>query len=133
MIRPHNGVPAGRPAVVLKPRNGAPFLITAAMLVIILWGVNQAQSLVVLLMISAFLAVIGRVPVLWMERRGVPPVFAVLIVMASMVGVLLIAAVFVGASLNSFSNSLPSYQHRIREMLMGAQAAPGGEGHRGDR
>lgn len=97
-------------------------LIIAAAIVVIIWGINQAQSVVVLFLVSFFLAVIGTVPVLWMERKGVPSVAAVLIVVAAMVVLLLSIGVVVGASLNSFSNALPSYQTRIHDMLFAIKA-----------
>ncbi len=52
--------------------GGTRFLVIAASLVIILYGINQAQSVIVLLLISFFLSIIGIVPVLWMERKGFP-------------------------------------------------------------
>jgi hypothetical protein len=59
------------------------FLVIAAALVIIISGINQAQSVVALFLVSFFLAVIGTVPVLWMERKRIPSVAAVLIVVAA--------------------------------------------------
>jgi AI-2 transport protein TqsA len=103
-------------------RRGTPLLVIAATLVIIIWGINQAQSVVVLFLVSVFLAVIGRIPVLWMERKRIPSVIAVLIVMAAMVGLLLSIGVVVGASINSFSNALPSYQTRLQNMLFALKA-----------
>jgi predicted PurR-regulated permease PerM len=102
--------------------RGIRLLIIAATLVIILWGINQAQSVVALFLVSAFLAVIGTVPVLWMERNRIPTVVAVLIVVAAMVTLLLGIGVVVGASLNDFSKSLPSYQTRIHDMLFALKA-----------
>ena len=98
--------------------RGTRLLIIAAAIVIILWGINQAQSVVVLFLVSGFLAVIGTVPVLWMERKGVPSVAAVLIVVAVMVTLLLSIGVVVGASLNDFSNALPLYQSGLHDMLL---------------
>jgi predicted PurR-regulated permease PerM len=102
--------------------RGTSLLIIAAALVVILWGIYLAQSVVVLFLVSAFLAVIGRVPVLWMERKGIPSLVAVLLVMAAMVALVLGIGVFVGASVNNFSNALPSYQARIHHMLTGFKA-----------
>ena len=99
-------------------QSGTRFLIIAATSVIIIWGIYQAQSVVVLFLVSGFLAVIGTVPVLWMERKGVPSVAAVLIVVAAMVTFLLSIGVVVGASLNDFSNALPVYQARFHDMLL---------------
>jgi AI-2 transport protein TqsA len=102
--------------------RGTRGLIITAMSVIILWGINQAQSVVVLFLVAAFLAVIGTVPVLWMERKHVPTVAAVLIVVAVMVGLLLSIGVVVGASLNEFSSALPFYQSRMHDMLLSLKA-----------
>jgi len=98
-----------------------PFIM-AATFVIIIWGFNQAQSVVVLFLVSTFLAVIGTVPVHWMERKRIPTVAAVLIVLAAMVTLLLSIGVVVGASLSNFSNALPFYQTRIHDMLFALKA-----------
>jgi len=96
--------------------------------VIIVWGIYQAQSVLVLLLVAIFLAVIGRVPVLWMERKHIPSVAAVLIVLAAMIDLLLSIGAVVGASINSFSNALPAYQTRIHDMLVALRATLAGKG-----
>ena len=101
-----------------KAYRGTRILVIAASFVIIIWGIYQAQSVLILFLVSCFLAVIGTVPVLWMEQKGIPSVPAVLIVVAAMVTLLLSIGVVVGASLNSFSNALPFYQSRIHDMLL---------------
>jgi predicted PurR-regulated permease PerM len=93
-------------------------LIITATLVIIVWGINQAQSVLVLLLVSGFLAVIGTEPVLWMERKGVPNVAAVLIVVAAMVVLLLSIGIVVGASLSNFADAVPFYQTRLHNLLL---------------
>jgi AI-2 transport protein TqsA len=98
--------------------RGTRLLVIVATCVIIIWGIHEAQSVVVLFLVSGFLAVIATVPVLWMERKGVPSVAAVLLVVAAMVALLLTIGVVVGASLNDFSNALPSYRVRLHEMLL---------------
>ncbi len=98
------------------------FIFVAAAFVVILWGIYQAQSVVVLALVSVFIAVLGTVPVRWMEGKHVPPIIAVLIVMAAMVGLILSIGVVIGASLNNFSNALPFYQSRLHEMLFSLKA-----------
>jgi AI-2 transport protein TqsA len=68
------------------------------------------------------------VPVLWMERKGIPTVAAVLIVVAAMVLLLLGIGVVVGASLNSFSDALPFYQTRIHDTLLDLKTLLRGKG-----
>ena len=98
--------------------RGTRVLMITAAIVIIVWGIYQAQSVVVLFLVSGFLAVIAMVPVVWMERKGIPSVAAVSIVLAVMVTLLLSIGVFVGASLNDFSNAIPIYQSGLHDMLL---------------
>jgi predicted PurR-regulated permease PerM len=97
--------------------RGARFLIIAAALVIIIGGINQARSVLVSFLVAVFLAMLGTPPVLWLERKRIPTVVAVLIVVAGMIAILLIVGGLVGTSLNNFSGDLPSYQQRIQEQV----------------
>ena len=94
---------------------GTRFLIIAAALVIIIWGINQAQSALVSFLAAVFLAVIGTPPVLWLERKRVAPIIAVLLVMTGMIVILMIVGGLVGTTLSKFTDDLPFYQKRIQE------------------
>lgn len=98
--------------------RGTNFFVAAASLVIIVWGIYQAQSFLVLMLVALFLAVIGAPPVLWLKEKRVPSVLAVLLVLGSMVVLLLIIGGIVGTSLSSFSSSLPFYQKRIEDEVL---------------
>lgn len=102
--------------------RGFRFLVIAAALVIIIWGINQAQSVLVSFFVAVFLAMLGTPPVLWLERKRIPSVIAVAIVVTGMITVLLIVGGFVGTSLNSFIDALPSYQQRIQEQVSAVKA-----------
>jgi AI-2 transport protein TqsA len=91
------------------------FLFTTAALVVIIWGIYQAQSFLVLILVALFLSIIGAPPVLWLKQKRVPSVLAVIIVLAAMIIVLLMIGGIVGTSLANFSDSLPYYQNRIGE------------------
>lgn len=97
--------------------QGTQFLFVTASLVIIVWGLTLAQSVIMLFLVSVFLAVLGTPPVLWLRRKRVPSVLAALIVITGMVAVLLSAGVLVGASLGSFTDNLPAYQARLQEQV----------------
>ena len=98
------------------------FLIIAAALVIVFYGINQAQSVVAMFLVSAFLALIGTPPVLWLERKYIPSFLAVTIVMAGMIISVLIVVAVVGTSLNKFSDGLPLYQKRLHEQVLALKA-----------
>jgi predicted PurR-regulated permease PerM len=69
------------------------------------------------LLVAVFLSVIGTPPVLLLERKRVPSVVAVMIVVAGMIAVLLIVGAIVGTSIKGFSNALPIYEMRLREQV----------------
>jgi AI-2 transport protein TqsA len=94
------------------------FFLIAASMVVIIYGLNQAQGVVSLFLLSAFIALITTPSVLWMERHRIPRSIAVLLVISTMIALLLIMGVIVGASLSSFSDALPFYQQRLREEVL---------------
>ena len=102
--------------------SGTRLLVIAAAAVIIIYGINQAQSVVALFLVSVFLALIGTPPVLWLEQKRVPSYAAVMIVMAGMITLLLIIGAVVGTSLNTFSDVLPFYQARLNEQVLALKA-----------
>lgn len=103
----------------INSSRGMRILISVAAIVIIIAGVSLAQSVVVLFLVSFFLALLGTPPVLWLKGKHIPSVFAVLIVMAGMVVILLLIGVQIGASFSSFSDNLPLLQSQIREQVLG--------------
>ena len=103
-------------------QQGIRFLVIAAALVIIIGGVNQARSVLVSFLVAVFLAMLGTPPVLWLERKRIASVVAVLLVVACMIAVLLIAGTIVGASINSFYAELPAYQTRLLEQVSAFQS-----------
>ncbi len=96
-------------------RQGTSVIVIAASLVIIVWGIVQAQSVLVLMLVALFLAVIGAPPVIWLKDKRIPSILAVLAVLACMVAILLMIGGLVGTSLANFSDSIPFYQQRIQE------------------
>jgi len=102
-----------------KSSRGIQFLVGAAALVIIIAGINLAQSVVVLIIVSVFFALLGIPPVLWLKEKRVPSGLAVFIVMSFLVTILILIGVQIGTSLNSFSNELPFMQSRIQDQVSG--------------
>lgn len=98
--------------------RGMRILIGAAAFVIIIAGINLAQSVVVLFLVSFFLALLGTPPVLWLKERRFPSAFAVLVVMACMIIIILLIGAQIGSSFSNFSDELPLLQSRIREQIV---------------
>lgn len=100
----------------------ARFLFFTASIGVIAWGISQAQSVLVSILVSVFLAILSTPPVLWLVRKRTPVVVAVLLVMTSMVLALLAVGVLVGTSINSFTSALPTYQASIDQQVGGVRA-----------
>ena len=109
-------------------RWGVRFLVIVATLVIIIGGISQAKPVLVSFLVSVFLAVIGTPPVLWLERRRIPSVIAVLVVVAGMIAILLFVGALVGTSFHTFIDDLPLYQQRIQEEISTLTALLGKQG-----
>jgi predicted PurR-regulated permease PerM len=102
----------------INSHHGTRFLISAAALVIIVYGIYQAQAVVALLLLSVFLALLGTPPVLWLKRKHVPSFVAVIIIMVGMITLLLVIGGVLGVSLSTFSDALPFYQKRLHEQVL---------------
>ncbi len=101
-----------------KSSGGLRILIGAAAVVIIIAGLNLAQSVVVLFLISIFLSLLGAPAVLWLKEKHVPSGLAVLIVMGCMIIILILIGAQIGISFKDFSDELPSLESRIRQKAM---------------
>ena len=100
-----------------KSFKGLHLLVGLAATVIIIAGINLAQSVVVLFLVSLFLALLGIPPVLWLKEKRVPSGIAVLIVMAVMIVVLVLIGVQIGSSVSRFLDEMPSLRSHIREQV----------------
>ena len=97
---------------------GMHILVGVAALVIIIAGISLAQSVVVLFLVSFFLALLGTPPVLWLKEKRIPSGFAVSIVITGMVIIIILIGAQIGSSFSSFSDELPLLQSRIREQVL---------------
>ncbi len=93
------------------------FLMIAAAIVFLIWGISQAESVLASFLVSVFLAVLATPPVFWLERKRVPVIVAVGIVVTALIFCMLVVAAVVGTSINSFYVAIPEYQARIHEQV----------------
>lgn len=99
-------------------RPMVPFLVPLAAFVVIVAGMRAAQPLLIPFLLAAFIAVISAPPLFWLQRKGVPTILAILIVLLVVIVIGFMMMTLVGTSLNDFSQSLPTLEARVR-----AQAA----------
>jgi predicted PurR-regulated permease PerM len=101
--------------------RGTRILFIIGALAIISFIVKQAQATLAWLLFAVFLAIIGTPPLLWLERKRISYMVAVLLVVAGMATVLVVTGLLVGASLNSFYTDLPSYQVLLQKRISSLQ------------
>lgn len=89
-------------------------VLTAAACIVIIAGMKAATVILVPFLLSAFIAIISAAPMFWLQRKGVPSTLAMLIVVLTMLGMVVLLATLVGQSVNDFSKDLPIYQAKIK-------------------
>ena len=100
-----------------KTFYGLNFLVSVAAIVIIIAGINLAQSVIVLFLVAVFLALIGTPPVLWLQKKHFSSFASVTIVVTVMIIILMMIGVIVGVSFKSFTDALPFYLTRIQAQI----------------
>ncbi len=92
-------------------RGGGIFIV--ACLIIIAAGLKAAQDLMVPFLLAAFIATIAATPMFWMQKKGVPAVFTLPVVMVLMVFIVVLLGAMVAQSASAFTAKLPFYQERL--------------------
>lgn len=92
-------------------------LFIATAFVVIVAGVRAAESLLVPLLLSAFIAIVCAPSLFWLQRCHLPSWLAVTVIVAVMLGLALGIGVLVGSSLDDFLSAMPSYEVRLRDEM----------------
>ncbi len=103
---------------LIKQSPGGRFLLMAAAFVIVVAGMRAAESLIVPLLLSAFIAVIAAPPLFYLQRRGLPHWLSLLLVIGSVVGIGALLLLLLGGSVKSFQANLPFYQERLGQQAV---------------
>ncbi|MCB1018564.1 MAG: AI-2E family transporter [Acidobacteria bacterium] len=97
------------------PQPKVSVLIQLAAFVVVVAGLKAAQDIVLMILAAGFIAVAVAPPIFLLQRKGVPFLFALALVMAAVIGIFGTMAGVVGASVNDFTEQLPVYQTRVRD------------------
>ena len=93
-------------------KNGSA-LISIAAIVVVIYGMQAAKSLLVPFLFAAFLALITVRPMLWLQKNRVPTILAALLIVSLIMGILAVVGTIVGTSIAGFTASLPDYQEDL--------------------
>jgi predicted PurR-regulated permease PerM len=89
------------------------FILTIAALVIIVAGMKAAQAIIIPFLLSGFIAIICGPPLVWLRKKGLPTVLAILVVILGVSLLTLLITALIGSSVNDFSQELPVYQAKL--------------------
>jgi predicted PurR-regulated permease PerM len=94
-------------------------VLTITGILAILLIVRYAQSIVVPLLLSLFIAIVMAVPVDLLRKRGISVPLAVAIVVFLTIVFEVLVAWMLGNTVTQFSEALPGYQARLNELTQG--------------
>jgi predicted PurR-regulated permease PerM len=97
-----------------RPSAAASILLYAAAFVVVIAGMRAAQGIIVPFLLAGFIATISAPYLNWLQRRGVPQIAALMLVVLLIVALGFGLTALLGTSLEGFSNALPSYQERLQ-------------------
>lgn len=106
-------------------------VVITASIVIIIAGINLAQSQLLPFLLSAFIAVLATGPLHWLRKKNVPEGVSVFIVV---LGIALVIALFIFLtyiSVRSITEAVPEYQTRFQGQLAQAKNVLASHGIKG--
>lgn len=93
--------------------RGLKFWIIAASFVIIVAGLKTASNLVTIVLIALFLTSISLSPFLWLRKKKIPDIFALIIVILGIFIILYLFGFLLTSSLSGFNEKLPFYEQKL--------------------
>ncbi len=105
--------------MTLTTEHKSSAVISLAAVIVIIYGLQMAKVLLVPFLLAAFLAMITVRPMLWMQQRRVPAIFAALIIVSAMALIIVVAGAILGRSIADFTEALPKYQESLDSMIDG--------------
>ena len=97
----------------VKNAPKSPALLILASFIIVIAGMKAASSMLVPFFLSVFISIICAPPMFWLQRKGVPKVLALVLILVGVLFLGLLFGALIGPSLHHFLSSLPGYQERL--------------------
>lgn len=101
-------------------KNKGSAAVTAAAVVVVIYGMQMAKVLLVPFLIAAFLALITVRPMLWLQEKRVPSFLAALVIVSAIMFLMAVVGTILGSSIADFTAALPVYQARLDAIVAGA-------------
>ena len=95
----------------------ARIVITLAAFVLVVAGMREAKDLLVPFLMALFLAIITAPSLAYLQQRKLPMPLALTLVILAVVAVGMLLGVFIGNSVEAFSEQLPLYQEKLQQQM----------------
>ena len=99
--------------------NRGSTVVSLAAVIVVIFGMQMAQALLVPFLIAAFLALISVRPMLWLQQKRIPSFLAALIIVTAIMLLLAVVGAILGSSIAEFTAALPIYQARLDVIVDG--------------
>lgn len=93
--------------------KGLKFWVIAASFIIIVAGIKTASNLVTIFLIALFLTTISLSPFLWLRKKKIPNILAVLIVIVGILVILYVFGLLLNSSIGGFREKIPFYEDKL--------------------
>ena len=101
------------------PVKSSQLLIMLASFVVIIAGMQAAESIIVPFLLAIFISIIASPPFYWLQNKGVPKSISLLLVIIIFLLFIALIGLLVGTSVNDFTTKLPFYQQKLQEQTQG--------------
>jgi len=91
-------------------------LVKFAAFVIVVAGMKAATVIVVPFLLAVFLSIICAPPLFWMQKKGIPSMIGILILMLGVIAIQILLVSLVSSSIADFSGNVPFYQERLKTL-----------------
>ncbi|HYB00097.1 MAG TPA: AI-2E family transporter [Ktedonobacteraceae bacterium] len=114
--------------MTVRGSPGIPPLLTAAAIVIIVFGLKYSSDVMAPIFLAATLAILFTPALWWLEKKGLPPWLALVVMVLALGGFLVLMIFILTTSLEQLSLKLPEYAALLHQRIDNLAAAMGNAG-----
>jgi len=92
---------------------GLKFWVVSASIVIVIAGMKAAESIVIPLLLSLLIASICYAPFTWLQKKKIPDILAILIVLIGILAISFLVGAMLGTSVSGFEEKAPFYEQKF--------------------
>jgi len=104
-------------------------IMSTAAVIVIIAGMRAAADILIPFFLSVFIAAVCHSPLKFMQKRGVPKIVAIGIIVIAVAGIFSLITTLITSSVREITQQLPFYEERMRENITDLLALFGSHGY----